>query len=166
MLTDKEIRDHLKFLKQKHDVKVYTPLKYFKGLKTKKDIETRFKRIVKGVESDNYYKPFKTNVGIKTRPSSYTSRFKKIFPGAESLEEKAKATGVPLNIIKKVYNKGLAAWRTGHRPGATPQQWGYARVHSFLVMGRTTRGPDKELLEEAKERMSPQLFKRWSNRVM
>ena len=33
--------------------------------------------------------------------------------------------------------RGMAAWRTGHRPGANSFQWGYARVYSFLVGGKT-----------------------------
>ena len=43
----------------------------------------------------------------------------------------------------------MAAWRTGHRPGATGQQWGYARVHSFLVKGKTFYTTDKKLAQEA-----------------
>ena len=56
---------------------------------------------------------------------------------------------MPLDIITKVYKKGLAAWRTGHRPGANGQQWGYARVHSFLVKGKTFYTADRKLAIEA-----------------
>ena len=65
-----------------------------------------------------------------------------------SLKQKSVASGVPLSIIKKVYNRGLAAWRTGHRPGATQQQWGYARVHSFLLKGKTYHTADADLAKE------------------
>jgi hypothetical protein len=44
----------------------------------------------------------------------------------------------------------MAAWRTGHRPGATEQQWGYARVHSFLLKGKTYHTTDSDLVSEAK----------------
>ena len=27
----------------------------------------------------------------------------------------------------------MAAWKTGHRPGTTPQQWGMARVNAFIT---------------------------------
>jgi len=40
----------------------------------------------------------------------------------------------------KVYNRGMAAWRTGHRPGTTPQQWGMARVNSFVTKSSGTWG--------------------------
>jgi hypothetical protein len=35
--------------------------------------------------------------------------------------------------LRKVYNRGVAAWKTGHRPGTTPSQWGHARVNAFIV---------------------------------
>ena len=76
--------------------------------------------------------------------------WKKQFPKALSLKEKAKATGVPLKTIKASYNRGMAAWRTGHRPGATEQQWGYARVHSFLLCGKTYHTTDSDLARKAK----------------
>ena len=38
-----------------------------------------------------------------------------------------------VDTLRKVYNRGVAAWKTGHRPGTTPQQWGYARVNAFIV---------------------------------
>ena len=50
-----------------------------------------------------------------------------------SIKKKAEKTGIPFGILKKVYNRGVAAWKTGHRPGTTPQQWGYARVNAFIV---------------------------------
>ena len=34
-----------------------------------------------------------------------------------SLKKKAEKSGMPLGILRKVYNRGMAAWKTGHRPG-------------------------------------------------
>lgn len=144
MIAGDQIRARLDKLKRGR--KIYTPLKYFTGLKTLAHVDQRFKRIVDGIKKKDHYKPFKTDKGIKTRTSSYTTKFYKLYPRARSLEQKARATGVPLSVIKEVYNRGLAAWRTGHRPGATGQAWGYARVHSFLVGGKTARTADKSLL--------------------
>jgi len=96
------------------------------------------------------YRPFKTD-SIKTKSSSYTEQFRKLFPDAKSLKEKAEATGVPLDAIKESYNRGMAAWRTGHRPGATEQQWGYARVHSLLVCGKTHFTTDADIVRRAKK---------------
>ena len=93
---------------------------------------------------------FKTDENIKTKSSSYTLRWYKKHPNAKSLKEKAEASGVPLKYIKEVYNRGMAAWRTGHRPGATEQQWGYARVHSFLLKGKTYHTTDSDIAKKAR----------------
>ena len=51
----------------------------------------------------------------------------------KSLAAKAEKSGVSVGTLRKVYNRGVAAWKTGHRPGTTPEQWGHARVNAFLV---------------------------------
>lgn len=58
----------------------------------------------------------------------------------EGLKKKAEKSGIPYNILKKVYDRGMAAWRTGHRPGAGQEQWAYARVNSFITKGKGTWG--------------------------
>lgn len=68
-----------------------------------------------------------------------------------ALKNKAKASKIPLGILRSVYNKGMAAWRTGHRPGVTQQQWAMARVNSFIMGGKTTKKADKSLWERAKK---------------
>ena len=138
-LTDSEIAKKVTTLR-KSQGKIYAPLKYFRGLSTLKDVETRYKKMLK-----KDYKNFKTDNGVKTKTSSYTQRFRKKYPGIKSLQEISKATGVPLKTIVTIYNRGLAAWRTGHRPGASPQAWGYARVHSFIMKGKTYYTADKDL---------------------
>jgi NAD(P)-dependent dehydrogenase (short-subunit alcohol dehydrogenase family) len=60
----------------------------------------------------------------------------------------------PLKYIEESYNRGMAAWRTGHRPGATEQQWGYARVHSFLLCGKTYFSTDSDIARRAKSQSS------------
>ena len=68
-----------------------------------------------------------------------------------SLAKKAKASGIPAGILRKVYNRGVAAWRTGHRPGTNPQQWGNARVNSFISKSKGTwGGADKDLAQQAR----------------
>jgi hypothetical protein len=131
-LTDAEISKKVRALR-KTKGPVYAPLKYFRGLKTLKDVEKRYVKM-----KMKTYTKFKTDRGIKTRTSSYTQRFRKKYgPNVKSLPEIAKATKIPLKTLKTVYDRGLAAWRTGHRPGASPQAWGYARVHSFVMKGKT-----------------------------
>lgn len=54
---------------------------------------------------------------------------------AAALKNKAKSANAPLGALRAIYNKGLAAWRTGHRPGAGQHQWAMARVNSVLTGG-------------------------------
>ena len=58
----------------------------------------------------------------------------------QGVRNKAKKTGMPYGILMKVYNRGMAAWRTGHRPGASQQQWAMARVNSFVTKSSGTWG--------------------------
>lgn len=64
----------------------------------------------------------------------------------QGLAKKAEKSGIPMGILRQVYNRGMAAWKTGHRPGANQQQWAYARVNSFITKGKGTwGGADKDL---------------------
>ena len=68
------------------------------------------------------------------------------------LVKKADKSGMPYGILKKVYDRGMAAWKTGHRPGTTPQQWAFARVNSFITKGSGTWGKaDKDLASQVRE---------------
>jgi hypothetical protein len=68
-----------------------------------------------------------------------------------ALKNKAKKTGFPLGILRQVYKRGFSAWKRGHTPGVTPQQWAMARVNSFSVGGRTTEVSDGALYRQAKK---------------
>ena len=71
----------------------------------------------------------------------------------EGLKKKAAKSGISLSTLKKVYNRGMAAWRTGHRPGTTPQQWGMARVNSYIGKGKGTYyGADADLSGKGKKK--------------
>jgi hypothetical protein len=141
------------------------PTKYYKGLSKTKKLE-RAKEIRKFTryhwKDARAYKGFKTNKGVKTKTSSYTEQWRSRFPDATSLEAKSEASGVPLKVIKESFNRGMAAWRTGHRPGATQQQWGYARVHSFLLCGKTHYTTDADLVVKAKKTAAG---RQWFNKV-
>ena len=41
----------------------------------------------------------------------------------DALEDKAKESGISVGTLRKVFDRGMAAWKTGHRPGTTAQQW-------------------------------------------
>jgi hypothetical protein len=133
----------------------FYPPKYFRGLS--KRAKTQRKKEIQKYGAIHWKNPaayvgFQTDRGVRTRPSSYTEQWNALFPQAKSLKERAAVTGVPLREIEESYNRGMAAWRTGHRPGATQQQWGYARVSSFLLCGKTHFTTDSDLVRRAKQR--------------
>ena len=69
----------------------------------------------------------------------------------EFLRAAAKIGKAPRRILEQVYDRGLKAWATsGHRVGATAQQWAKARVYSFLTGGKTTKTGDKDLHDKWK----------------
>ena len=73
------------------------------------------------------------------------------------LVKKAEKSGMPYGILKKVYDRGMAAWRTGHRPGTTPQQWAFARVNSFTTKSSGTWGKaDKDLAKQVNSSHHPE----------
>lgn len=69
-----------------------------------------------------------------------------LYENEKGLKNKAEKSGMPLGILKQVYDRGLAAYKTGHRPGATAPQWAMARVNSFVTKSKGTwGGADKDL---------------------
>jgi len=84
--------------------------------------------------------------------STYEKAFEELLEN-EGLKKKAAKSGVSYGTLKKVYNRGMAAWRTGHRPGTTPQQWGMARVNSYIGKGKGTYyGADSDLSGKGKKK--------------
>ena len=74
-----------------------------------------------------------------------------LYENEKGLKNKAEKSGMPLGILKQVYNRGLAAYKTGHRPGATAPQWAMARVNSFVTKSKGTwGGADKDLAAKVK----------------
>ena len=69
-----------------------------------------------------------------------------------ALKNKAEKSGAPMGALRAIYNKGLAAWRTGHRPGASPHQWAMARVNSVLAGGPARKVDDAQWQQIKKAR--------------
>ncbi len=141
------------------------PKKYTRGLgeSTQARRKAEIRKRIKGKES---FKPLPGDARAETKPSKYTQRIKKSGlrsviqeeavkkegkPRERFIKAVASVTDIPKGIIQEVFDKGLAAWAVGHRPGATQEQWARARVYSFLSKGRTVETADKQLFEKAKE---------------
>ena len=74
-----------------------------------------------------------------------------VYETIKGLKNKADKTGMPYSILKKVYDRGMAAWRGGHRPGTSQQQWAFARVNSFVTKSSGTwGGADKDLAKQVR----------------
>jgi hypothetical protein len=120
------------------------PKKYVAGLsdKEKKSHDRHLEKQGKKSDSDkSAYKQSPADKVAKTKTSVHTTKYKQMF-GEEikGLKNKAEKSGMPYSILKQVYDRGMAAWKGGHRPGTTPQQWAFARVNSFVTKSSGTWG--------------------------
>ena len=121
------------------------PKQYYKGLKktTKKNRSSHFnKNKDKDDDDPSAYKSAPGDSKVDTKPSKHTLKFKQMYGESSdtALKNKAEKSGMPIDILKQVYNRGLAAYKTGHRPGATQGQWAMARVNSFITKSSGTWG--------------------------
>jgi len=142
------------------DKKTNQPKKYVSGLsgKDKEAHDRHLKKQNKKSDDDkSAYKQSPADKKAKTRPSKHTNKFKQMYgedylnEKIKGLENKAKKSGMPYSILKKVYDRGMAAWKGGHRPGTTPQQWAFARVNSFTTKSSGTWGKaDSDLAKQVR----------------
>ena len=131
---------------------------YYKGL-SKSTNQKRHAQFAKQSKMDDdnpkAYKPAPGDKEAKTKPSKHTKKYKQMYgehftfedymvedkgQAKKAIQKKADKSGMPYSILKKVFDRGVAAWRTGHRPGTTPVQWGLARVNSFVTKSKGTWG--------------------------
>jgi len=155
---------------------------YFKGLnKSQKDKkEAQIKRQSKMSDSDpSAYKPMPGDLDksgkfkgsrVKSKATEKVNKelgmdestvlkfeqfetINEISAAAEkSLKKKAEAKGMSYGILKQVFNRGMAAWKTGHRPGQSQEAWAHARVNSFVTKSPGTWGKaDKDLAKKVKK---------------
>ena len=131
---------------------------YWRGLKgsTIDKRKAQFNRQAKMSDSDpDAYKPAPGDARSDTKLSKWTKAYADKYgmdedetlveAEIEALRKKSEKTGISYDILKQVYDRGMAAWRTGHRPGASQHAWGMTRVHSFVLHGKTYRTADKDL---------------------
>ena len=124
------------------DKKGTQPAKYYAGDMSKSTKEKRAAHFSKKKSG-----PAPGDASAETKPSKHTKKYKQMF-GEEiaGLKNKSEKSGISYGILKKVYDRGMAAYKTGHRPGTTAQQWAFARVNSFITKGKGTwGGADKDL---------------------
>lgn len=131
------------------------PSKYLKGLTATERAIAKYE-IDKGYEysmdDPEAYKFWKSDIkakarGMKTLPSKWRNKFARKYgplkDGYDFLDRMTKTTGVKRKYLKKIQDKGLAAWRVGHRPGVTQMQWARGRVYAFVMAAPSSTGPGK-----------------------
>lgn len=94
------------------------------------------------------------NPAVKqTVPGSTTYESYRIDESAsKGLLNKAEQSEVSLDTLTKVYVRGLAEWKENHKPGSNAQQWGMARVNSFITKGKSYNSLDVDLKEEEEKK--------------
>jgi hypothetical protein len=154
---------------------------YYKGL-PKSTAQKKKSQITKQAEmpddDPSAYKPLpgdkKAQSQGKVKTSSHIKKYKEMFedsvnekestedqlkkgpignPDVEkALKKKEEETGIDMDILRVIMRRGMAAWKAGHRPGATQEQWGYARIASFATKGPTYKSTDSDLAKIARDR--------------
>ena len=104
----------------------------------KSDIKAKARglKIGSSKHKEEYYRRYRQNIDPDYKPSGKTSKQK-------FLNRIRKETGIKKSILEKTYDKGLAAWRTGHRPGVQQHQWAAGRVYALAVGADSSTGPGK-----------------------
>ncbi len=80
----------------------------------------------------------------------------------EALKDKAKESGISYGILKKVFDRGVGAYKTNFasvRPWvkrlpaeAGKKVWGFARVNAFINKGTTWKTADSDLADKVKKK--------------
>ena len=134
-----------------------------KAMKAEKDGKG-LKEQFKPWSSDKAYQKKLKDSGKKMPESEATKAYKRQFGDSsdnaemdeqefnEALRKKAAKSGISYGILKKVYERGMAAWKSGHRPGVPPQQWAMGRVNSFITGKGGARKADADLLGGGKSK--------------
>tara|TARA_R110000796_G_scaffold115102_1_gene226990 strand:- start:510 stop:1961 length:1452 start_codon:yes stop_codon:yes gene_type:complete len=145
--TEKECFSEVKQDPDIKDREGSQPAKYYAGDMAKSTKDKRaahFKSKKSG--------PAPGDASAETKKSKHTIKFDKMFNEDNGLDAKAKKSGISKSILNKVYDRGLAAYKTGHRPGTTAPQWAMARVNSFITKGKGTwGGADQDLAKQVSE---------------
>jgi len=105
---------------------------------------------------------------VTTNKQKFNKRYNQPLNESNSLSEIAKLSGISKSILQQVYNRGIGAWKTniasvrlksGKKDPSAPrsakmtkEQWGIARVYSFIMKGKTWYTADKDLATKVKSK--------------
>jgi hypothetical protein len=149
-----------KKLGMKENTSAFNPTVHNKTLGvTSKDLDRAFKKLSNQAQS-YVNELLRTGMGTRDAIKKAKQKFNEdninedrrlYVETIAGLKKKAEKSGMPYSILKKVYDRGMAAWKSGHRPGASQQQWAFARVNSFVTKSSGTwGGADKDLAKQVR----------------
>ena len=149
---DKQAKDLEKAIKEADLTKSQIKMVHKKADELpKKDFKSRY-----GKDGDSVRYAVATNIikkkqGIGEMTTNKNHPAKAVYESIAAVRKKAEKSGMPYGVLKKVYDRGMAAWRGGHRPGTTQVQWALARVNSFVTKSSGTwGGADKDLAKQVR----------------
>jgi|688.fasta_scaffold360433_2 hypothetical protein len=121
------------------------PSKYFAGLDEK---TAKARAAAQKLKSQLYKAGSKLAFAMDLPGDNKKPKRKSQYSDTGTLKEISEKYDAPLESLKKIYNKGLAAWASsGHRPGASQHAWARARVMSVLQGGKARQVDKKEWSE-------------------
>ena len=158
--TIKKGHEIAKKILNKENTSAFNPTVHNKTLGvTSKDLDRAFSKLSQKAQS-HVNDLLRTGMGTRDAIKKAKEKFKEnninedrrlYIESITGLKKKAEKSGMPYSILKKVYDRGMAAWKSGHRPGASQQQWAFARVNSFITKSSGTwGGADKDLAKQVK----------------
>ena len=125
----------------------------YKPWDTDKEHNDKLKKQGKKTPKSKHTEKYERMYGKDSEDNSEDSSDFKAGGAGKSLAKKAEKSGISLSVLRKVYQRGMGAWKSGHRPGMSPQAWAMARVNSFIT-GGGARKADKDLLGGGKGKKS------------
>ena len=125
------------------------PKRYTSGL-SRKDKAKQLRELKRAKRSykRGEYVPRPKLKSFKSKQSSWTQQFHKLYPNVKTIADISRATGIPAGALKAVKKKGMGAYySSGSRPNQTADSWGKARMYSY-ILGGPTRKIDNHITQQ------------------
>ena len=125
------------------------PKRYTAGLSRKDKVKQlrELKRAKRSYKRGEYV-PRPKLKSFKSKQSSWTQQFHKLYPNIKTIADISQATGIPAGALKAVKKKGMGAYySSGSRPNQTADSWGKARMYSY-ILGGPTRKIDNHITQQ------------------
>ena len=102
-----------------------------------------------------------------TNKQKFNLKYKQSKDQPNSKKDISKLTGIPIKILDEIFDRALMAHKnnpqsvrslSGKKIGGkslkgkmSAQQWGYSRIYSFVMKGKTYKTADKDLADKVRK---------------